>query len=174
MADLSDSDLNRALVSVTAANAVVLGCLTFMSVEESRKMAQAAQAQMRALQLDSTPRLVAALSRDPASKIGGPKSETFVLLNLSRHNVWIDSVEHLGGGTATVWTPEGSEQSGLASLRGGRYLAPGDKLEINFQDLGLVPPFLHFAYYYAPTGPQLHTQSWAIHTIDGVHSILSL
>lgn len=171
LADLSPTTVDQLLITVTGLNVVVLGTLTYISVEQSRKMAQAATAQVAALKEDRTPKLVATLSRNPESKIGGPKSETFVLMNLSSHSVWIDKIEKHGGGTPTVFRREGSLEGGLPWLYGGVFLPSGEKLEINFQDLGQTPPFLYFEFFFAPTGNKLHSRLWAIETIDGVHRV---
>lgn len=154
---LEEGVIERAAVLATILLSGTLVAVTYTYTRETTRIADESNKQSKAIEdqlnLDLVPKLIATLSNHP-QLLGGPKSITFIVFNLSRHPMWIDSVTILDHATLAYRDP--------ADARGGRELKPGDRIEYSMQHLETQQPRFRFRYYYGPTADKLHDKAWIV------------
>lgn len=143
------------VTSMLLTGALVL--VTYRYVVVTQSIAEASEKQSAAflsqLDLDLVPKLIGAVS-EGSSSILGRDENTFTLINLSRHPVWIDAVEFVPLQYRSVFPRH--------ELKGGRGLNPGEKAERDLHGAAGGNASVKISYYYGPTGGQLHTAQWRV------------
>lgn len=143
------------VTSMLLTGALVL--VTYWYVMVTQSIAAASEKQSEAirsqLDLDLVPKLIGVFGKTSSFTIVGDEA-SFALINLSRHPVWLDSVETTPHQIGTGFQP--------MELKGGRALAPGEMAERAFYNLGRGNASVEIRYYYGPSGGRLHVAKWRI------------
>lgn len=159
-----EEDLDRLNASSTIALTGALVWVTARYTRETTKMAREAEKQTNALleqvALDLEPKLVGTIRKATSD----PSVATFVLVNLSRHPMWIEDV----GATPQQITAA----LHLNDLKGGIHLQPGESTTMTFHDPVSNNGRILVEFFYGPTGSKLHAKQWLLEeSSDGVVAV---
>lgn len=142
-----------------AATVILSGALVWVTwryTRETTKMARASVDQVNAtraqLDLDLEPKLIGSI-RLTATGDAGPEGR-FVLVNLSRHSIWLEEFQ--------VSPPQVAESPGLGMPDGDRDLQPGKLWATHLHDLADNQATIRVQFFYGPTAQRLHTRTWRI------------